>query len=199
MRKHIARAVIVLVAVLGTSSVARADIIQVGSLIYTELAAGEAPVGFFHITNQTGANVQDDFPIQSFVSFTGMTLTVNGGAANTVPGDFTDTDLVHPGYEFDSKNFLNAMLAHIGGAAPAGPFNVLADASQGIVAGSYILSGDFFLLNGDFTGQPISDFTIGIIAVNGRRVVDAPEPVTMSLLGLGVAGILVRRRMAARS
>jgi len=35
--------------------------------------------------------------------------------------------------------------------------------------------------------------------VNGRRVVDAPEPVTMSLLGLGVAGILVRRRMAARS
>jgi hypothetical protein len=201
MRRHISRAVLVLVVLFGVSTVARADIIQVGSLIYTDLG-GEVPSGFFHITNQTGANTQDDFPVLDFMNFAGMTLTVNGSLFGTigVPGDFTDSGSP-AGYEFDSNTKLNAMLAAIGGAAPAGPFNVAADASQGIVAGSYLFIGDFFLIGGPMgNGQTtLPDFSVGIIAVNARRIEQVPEPVTLSLLGTGIAGLYIRRRRSARN
>ena len=197
MRRHIARAVLVLFVTLGVSSVAQAEIIQVGTLIYTELDP-ETHEGFFHITNQTGANTQDDFPASDFVDFSGMTLDVNGSLFGTVPADFTDVGFT-PNYEFDSASVLAAMLAAIGGAAPAGPFHVLADASQGIAAGNYDFIGDFFLIGGPLgDGQnPLADFSFGIIAVNARQVV--PEPVTLSLLGTGVLGLYIRRRKSAKN
>ena len=53
--------------------------------------------------------------------------------------------------------------------------------------------------NGGVITLPTVDFLeTQLIYVNAESVV-APEPVTMSLLGLGVAGIFVRRRMAGRS
>jgi len=195
MRKQIARAILVLIAVLGLSSTSWADVIQLGTLVYTQT---EAESGIFSITNQTGDNQQDAFPVDDFVPFVGMTLTVNGGLFGTLNGDFNDSNAGHPGYEWD-KTFQGLVAsAVIGGVAPAGPFNVVfTPGSSGIPAGSYILTGEFFLIGGPLVVQ--DGFGLGIIAVNARQVV-APEPVTMSLLGLGVAGILVRRRrMASRS
>ena len=98
MRKQIARAILVLIAVLGLSSPSWADVIQLGTLVYTQT---EAESGIFSITNQTGDNKQDDFPVASFVSFEGMTLTVNGGLFGTLNADFNDSNLGHPGYEWD--------------------------------------------------------------------------------------------------
>ena len=193
MRKQIARAILVLIAVLGLSSTSWADVIQLGTLMYVE--TGEAQ-GTFSITNQTGDNKQDDFPVIDFVPFVGMTVTVNGGLFGTLNADFNDSNAGHPGYEWDKSFQGQVQNAVIGGAAPAGPFSVGADLSQGIVAGNYIFLGDFFLIGGPLV--PEGGFGLGIIAVNARQVV-APEPVTMSLLGVGVAGLFVRRRMASRS
>lgn len=195
MRKQIARAILVLIAVVGLSSTAWADMIPVGFVSYVQ-NAGEFPTGFFQITNQTGDNEQNfDFPILDFVSFNGMTLTVDGTLVSTIPADFTDANAGHPNYEFDSGTFFAPISALIGGAAPAGPFNL---ANGGLWSGgSYLLTGNFFLegdLNGG--GNTVDDGAFGIIYVEGRKVV--PEPVSLSLLGMGVAGFLVRRRLAKR-
>jgi hypothetical protein len=127
-----------------------------------------------------------------------MELLVNGSLFGTVPGDFTDSGAV-AGYEFDSATALAALLAAIGGAAPAGPFQVAADASQGIAAGTYDFFGDFFLIGGPLgdNQNPLPDFSFGIIAVNARRAV--PEPITLGLLGAGMVGFYIRRRTGARN
>lgn len=194
MRKQIARAILVLIAVLGLSSTSWADVIQLGTLVYTE--TGEAE-GLFSITNQTGDNQQDAFPVADFVSFEGMTLTVNAALFGTLNADFNDANGAHPGYEWDKIFQGFAQNAVIGGAAPAGPFNVVfTNGSNGIAPGQYVFVGDFFLIDGPLV--PDGGFGLKIIAVNARQVV-VPEPVTMSLLGVGVAGLFVRRRMATRS
>jgi hypothetical protein len=145
--------------------------------------------GQFSISNQTGDNNQSAFPILDFVSFSGMTLTVNGSTVFTVPGDFTDENSPSPGYNFD-VNFINPFSGVIGGGpAPSGPFNL-----DG--GGQVLLSGGFFSIPGDlFTG---AEGPSAIIYVEGERVT-APEPVTLSLLGLGLAGAAIRRRRAAKN
>jgi hypothetical protein len=39
----------------------------------------------------------------------------------------------------------------------------------------------------------------GVIYVTARRVVQVPEPVSMSLVGLGLAGVALRRRRASKN
>jgi hypothetical protein len=194
MKKLIQTGILALVAVAAMASTARAEQFPVGFVFWTQQecspTAPENDVcGQFSISNQTGDNNQSGFPILDFVSFNGMTLTVNGSTVFTVPGDFVDQNSPSPGYNFD-VDFVNPVSGIIGGGpAPTGPFNL-----DG--GGQVVLNGGFFSIPADlFDG---SEAPSAIIYVEGDRVV-APEPVTLSLLGLGIAGVVARRRRNAKS
>lgn len=192
MKKLIQTGILVIVGVVALASNALAEQFPVGFVFWTEQAcepsAAVQVCGQFSISNQTGDNNQNSFPILDFVSFSGMTLTVNNATVFTVPGDFVDENSPSPGYNFD-VNFTNPFSGVIGGGpAPSGPFNL-----DG--GGQVVLSGGFFSIPADlFDG---SEAPSAIIYVEGERVT-APEPVTLSLLGLGLAGAAIRRRRAAK-
>ena len=194
MKKLIQTGILALVGVVALASNALAEQFPVGFVFWTQQECSPtAPpndvCGQFSISNQTGDNNQNSFPILDFVSFTGMTLTVNGSTVFTVPGDFTDENTPSPGYNFD-VNFINPVSGVIGGGpAPTGPFNL-----DG--GGQVVLNGGVFSIPADlFTG---AEGPSAIIYVEGDRVT-APEPITLSLLGLGLAGAAVRRRRAAKN
>ena len=194
MKKLFQTGVMAIAAVALLSSSAWAEQFAVGLVFWTPQeceAAPEVPAavdqcGQFSISNQTGQNNLFGFPILDFVSFDGMTLFVNNLDTFTVPGDFTDENDPFPGYNFD-VNYVNPFSAVIGGGpVPSGPFQL-----DG--GGSVILTGNFFSDPVDlFDGQEAPQ---AIIYVEGNRV---PEPVTLSLVGLGLAGAAIRRRKAAR-
>jgi len=140
MKKLIQTGILALVAVVALASNAVAEQFPVGFVFWTPQdceVIDQTGCGQFSISNQTGDNNQVAFPILDFVSFTGMTLTVNGSSVFTVPGDFTDENSPSPGYNFD-LNFVNPVSGVIGGGpAPTGPFNL-----DG--GGQVVLNGGFF-------------------------------------------------------
>ena len=187
MKKLIQTGILALVAVVSLASNARAEAFPVGFVFWTPCPETDLCEGTFSISNQTGDNNQVAFPILDFVDFAGMTLTVDTTDVFTVPGDFVDQNFPEPGYNFDLL-YLTPVSGVIGGGpAPVGPF----DLDGG---GQVLLSGNFYSDPVDLFNDP--NFQ-AIIYVDGERVV-VPEPITMSLLGLGLAGIAVRRRRAAR-
>jgi hypothetical protein len=206
MRKLISCTAVALMAVLATSSTAFADYIPIGTVSFT--TDGEQQPGRLILTNQTGDNVQDpEFPVEDFVSFLGIFLTTDP-AAELNPGDeLTDTNFLGGNYEFSSLDygfgtFPRSVL--IGGSVG----NQLVSLSTG---GSWNIGGPVFMcvINappctdnggvGDNLVQPFGTVMqggeLGIIYVEATPV---PEPLTFSLLGVGVAGVLIRRRRAAR-
>ena len=143
--------------------------------------------------------------MEDFVSFLGIFLTTPAAELN--PGDeLEDTNLADPGYDFNSDDygfgtFPRSVL--IGGSV--GP--QLVSLSTG---GNWNIGGPVFMcvvnlppcLDNSGVGDDLVDGILvggelGIIYAEATRD-DVPEPVTLSLLGLGVAGVLVRRRRAAR-
>jgi len=209
MRKLISSTVLALVAVLVVSSTAFAAYIPIGTVSFTT-DDGENPPGKLILTNQTGDNVQpDDFPVEDFVSFLNIFLTTLPEATpdgELTPGDeLTDTNFLGGGYEFNSALYANGSFPRsvlIGGSVS----NQIVSLSTG---GSWQIGGNVFMCVitpdappcddnggvGDDLVQPfgevLQDGALGIIYVNASPV---PEPVTLSLLGVGIAGVLVRRR-----
>ena len=204
MRKLISCAAFALLAVLAVSSTAFADYIPIGTVSFT--TDGDQQPGKLILTNQTGDNVQpDDFPVEDFVSFLGIFLTTDP-AAELNPGDeLTDTNFLGGNYEFNSAlydfgTFPRSVL--IGGSVG----NQLVSLSTG---GSWNIGGPVFMcvvnvppctdnsgVGDDLVDGILAGGELGIIYVEATAV---PEPLTLSLLGVGVAGVLVRRRRAARS
>jgi len=146
----------------------------------------------FSIVNQTGANQQPGvFPILDQIDFSSISLTVDGTP-------LTLADVFGDGYNFDSTPFFG-VTALIGGAAPAGPYTV--QGGSGFIGGEYLFSGNFFTnpspVNVDDINSDLNESAI--IYIEGRRIErQVPEPVTLGLLGAGLAGLYVRRRGARR-
>ena len=207
MRKLISCTTVALMAIFAVASTASADYIPIGTVSFT--VDGPEQPGRLILTNQTGDNVQDpDFPVEDFVSFLNIFLTTVP-AAELNPGDeLTDTNFLGGGYEFNSLDYGFGQFPRsvlIGGSVA----NMIVTLSTG---GSWSIGGDVFMcvVNvppcldnggvGDDLVQPFGSVLqggeLGIIYVNAEAV---PEPMTLSLLGAGLVGVLVRRRRAARN
>jgi len=206
MRKLISCSVLALVAVLAGSSTASAAFIPIGTVSFT--VDGPEQPGRLILTNQTGDNVQDpDFPVEDFVSFLNIFLTTLPADELNPNDELTDTNFLGGNYEFSSADYAFGTFPRsvlIGGSVA----NLVVSLTTG---GNFQIGGNVFMcvVNappctdnggvGDDLVQPFGTVLqggeLGIIYVEGTPV---PEPVTLSLLGLGIAGAAIRRRRAAR-
>ena len=184
---------------LGTASIASATSLPVGFIIWDVNFPGNA--GQFDIVNMTGANSTGDatFPVTSTLAISPSSLHVtftSGPASDFGPAYFS--------LAADGQS-LNGSPIPIGGANPK-------PTSAQLVATGSPLSLTLFdgstvsivsaLTVGPITsptGGPLSDGDFAIIfAETGTAPPPAvPEPATLTLVGLGAAGI-IRRKLASR-
>jgi hypothetical protein len=207
MRKVLATSLLFLVAVIGVASKASADLIPIGALQWNP------EEGIFSIHNQTADNsFPPDLPVSTFVDFSGIVLTLDGTTDLTVGSGLTDVnagDASLEGYDFDSAVILPGSFPHsatIGGAVVPGVVQI----SGG---GKWFISGSFMLCVPEAVDPGSNDCgdqdlgagaeaalaESGVIYVTARKVVQVPEPVSMSLVGLGLAGVALRRRRASKN
>ena len=209
MRKEFTRSVLVVLALVAFSSPARADYIPIGQLQWLDLLGdigGVPSDGQFSIINQTGGDSTNEFPVTTLLTFNDISLDVDDD--NFGPRTLTLADFTASLNSLDSNDFfLNPTLAElIGSIIPVGPVNLSSlsnaswNGSWNIVSGALVRadgSTPVFLdfLPNDANSPQFSD--TAIIYVEAVPVA-VPEPLTLGLLGTGLAGVLIRRRRAAR-
>jgi hypothetical protein len=184
---------------LGTASIASATSVPVGFIIWDVNFPGNA--GEFDIVNETGVNSSGDstFPVTTTLAISPSSLHVdfsNGSSSTFGPGYFS--------LAADGQS-LNGSPIPIGGANP------LPTGAQLVATGSpltvTLFDGSTVSILSALTIGPITpssgrtlsdgDFAI-IFAETGTSTGPAvPEPATLTLVGLGAAGI-IRRKLASR-
>jgi hypothetical protein len=184
---------------LGTASIASATSLPVGFIIWDVNFPGNA--GEFDIVNETGVNSSGDstFPVTTTLAISPSSLHVdfsNGSSSTFGPGYFS--------LAADGQS-LNGSPIPIGGANP------LPTGAQLVATGSpltvTLFDGSTVSILSALTIGPITpssgrtlsdgDFAI-IFAETGTSTGPAvPEPATLTLVGLGAAGI-IRRKLASR-
>jgi len=201
MRKVIMRAVLLVLAVVTFSSPAQAALIPIGWLQWEDLEGflADAPApGQFSIVNQSGINQTDDFPVLTLLSYTSIALDVTkSDDTHDVLGmaDFTDN-----GQTLDSNNlYLQPKLAELTGGVAPGLVTLLSTTTPAWNGAWNILTGTFVpvpvVVN---PGQNLF-FDRALIFVEADPVGQAvPEPMTLTLVGTGLAIALFRRHRAAR-
>jgi len=192
MRKAMTRIVLAVAAVLLVASSARAELIPIGQFQWFELIPEES-FGQFSVINQTGPDTTADFPVTNLLTFAVLDIA-DGGTVNLHIGA-----LVANLNSLDGNAIRPSVTTLIGSiVAPGGPVTLFSNTHAAWNGLWNIISLQLVDKNGGVLTLPTADILeTELIYINAERVV--PEPVTMSLLGLGVAGILVRRRMTARS
>lgn len=193
--------------VLLLASQASAAPIAIGALYWTE----SDTEGYFSIVNLTGANYLEDpaFPVTDQLSFVGLNLDVLdvngttsiGQAALVDPGDGISYDtaaisLIPYPLSATLTGFVSPLLNVLIDLDGFGPgvatlWNILGLGAITDIDGNPVVLGDGI--------NNIDPGLLAILYVDAEPVgPSVPEPVTFSLFGLGVAGLLVRRRLAGR-
>jgi hypothetical protein len=209
MRKHVVRAVLVALTVVGIAVPAQAALIPIGSLDWTAIDADvnfNVTSGKFSVVNQTGANTTNDFPFTDLLTFDTLNLDVLLGDGTThdinVKGDLTvnlnslDTKTYPTAGDTSGLPMSGTLTGTI--VLPLGPVTLFSSTHPE-------WNGSFTITSNQLFGNLIIDVFPSInsfgdsdlIFVEAEPVAAAvPEPATLILVGTGLTGALVRRRRA---
>jgi len=197
------RAVLLIVALVGVSVPAQAAMIPIGELVFTPLdmdAQGNVISGTFSVVNQTGPDSTNAFPITTLLTFDTLSLTIDANAP-LAKSDLTanlnslDTGLYSP----------LPTLATLTGSIvlPVGPVLLVSTGAGSTPA----WNGLFNITSATLFGNPdpisVSPFAnpfgdTHLIYVDAEQINTVPEPMTLTLVGTGLAGAMLRRRRAQR-
>ncbi len=207
MRTLITRGVLTVLAIVVVASQAAAAPIAIGWVQWLETGVDQAgaPVGQFSVVNQTGLNWLGDpaFPVVDQITFNGdLTLSVDPGPVVLTPGAGLSLNI--DGISYDSDPF--AMGGPTGATltGTVSPGVVTLDLNGNLAGGQSLwnIVGNAIT---DISGNPVvfaalaNDGTdLQVLYVDAEPVA-APEPAALLLIGAGLAGLVVRRRMLAKS
>jgi formylglycine-generating enzyme required for sulfatase activity len=132
------------------------------------------------------------------------TTSSNTQPSNVLSATGTNNANYYNGGYTDPTNYLTPVGAFADSVSPYGTYDQGGDVFQwneSVYSGSYrgLRGGSFVSYNDTLqSGYSVNGNPTGELDVIGFRVSQVPEPASMGVLGLGVAGMLVRRRGARR-
>jgi hypothetical protein len=191
MRKVITRSVLAVAAVLLVASSARAELIPIGQFEWLELD-DQTSEGTLSVINQTGPDTTNDFPVTDLLTFDVLNIS-DGASVNLAIGDLTTS--LNVLFALVQRPLATTLQGSI--VAPGGPITLFSAGNPAWTGLFNVVSTNLVNSSGGVLTLPTTDiWETELIYIDVERVV--PEPLTMSLLAVGLAGTLVRRRRAAR-